>query len=178
MPARVLFNPVAVWKINPVAVWKRALPVALASAALCLPAGAAMASPARGNGCEALTGTDGGQTVCIGTLPSSRSKVVLKSQNGSGEHGVAVVTFGFHETKVVITLNGAPAGVGQPARIRRGGCFGPTVSSLGNIVNGKHSVKIGPLPHVSGYSIVVHSSTAPGAGIVACGVIPPHHKSR
>jgi hypothetical protein len=169
MTARVLFNQVALSR--------RALPVALASAALCFPAAVATASPERGKECEAATRTDGGQTVCIGTLPSSRSKVVLKGWKGSGEHGVAVVTFGFHETKVVITLNGAPTGVGQPARIRRGGCFGPTVSSLGNVVNGKHSVRVGPLPHVAGYSIVVHASTVPGAALVACGIIPAHLKS-
>jgi hypothetical protein len=155
--------------------WGRALLPALASAAVCLPVVGASAAPSRGSKCEVAGRTDGGQTVCIGTLPASRSTVTLKSQNGSSEHGVAVVTFGFHQTKVVITLSGAPAGVRQPARIRRGGCLGPSVSSLGNVVNGKRSAKVGPLPHVSGYSIVVHASTAPGAAIVACGVIPPYH---
>jgi hypothetical protein len=150
------------------------MPVVLASAGLCVPAGAASASPAGADECEAF----GPQTVCVGTLPASQSKVVLKGWNGSGERGVAVVTFGFHETRVVITLRGAPAGSAQPARIRRGGCFGPTVARLGTVVNGRNSAKAGPLPHVAGYSLVVHASSAPGAALVACGVIPPHSKSR
>ncbi|HKP18677.1 MAG TPA: hypothetical protein VJT84_09365 [Gaiellaceae bacterium] len=147
---------------------------AVAATALCVPAGAASASPAGADECEAF----GPQTVCVGALPTSQSKVVLKGWKGSGEQGLAVVSFGFHETKVVITLRGAPAGVAQPVQIRRGGCFGPTVVRLGTIVNGRHSVKVGPLPHVAGYSIVVHASSAPGAALVACGVIPPHTKTR
>jgi hypothetical protein len=140
--------------------------------------GAASGSPDRRSACEAATGVDGGRIVCLGSLPSSHARVVLKSRNGSSERGIALVTHGFHETKVVIRLTGAPSGVGQPARIRRGGCLGKTLVSLGNVVNGRRLAKVAPIPHVSGFAIVVHASTTDGAEIVACGVVPRHHRRR
>jgi hypothetical protein len=157
---------------------RRLSALAAPAAAVCLTAAAANASPSRGNDCEAVAKNERGQTVCLGVLPSSHSTVKLKSFNGSGEHGVAAVTFGLHETKVVITLKGAPHGVRQLARIRRGGCFGRSGLILGNVANGQNFAKVGPLPHVSGYSIVIHASTVQGARIVACGVIPRHHRHR
>jgi hypothetical protein len=113
----------------------------------------------------------------VGTLPSSRARVVLKSRNGSGEHGVARVTFGLHQTKVVIQLSGAPSGVTQPAQILRGGCSGRVMARLGNVANGRSVAKVKPLKHLSGLAIAVHASNAEGALLVACGVIPRRHTS-
>jgi hypothetical protein len=149
----------------------------LVALAATLAAGVARGAPFRGTDCEAEPGPDSGQINCVGTLPSSHSTVALKEFHGSGEHGLAAVIFGLHETKVDITLKGAPAGVAQPARIRRGGCFGTSGLSLGSVVGGRHTAKVDPLPHVSGYSIVIYASATRRA-IVACGVIPPHHHAR
>ena len=152
----------------------RVLLTGFAAAAL---SGLAVAgASARVADCDAVAPADAPRIVCIGTLPSSHATVALRSFNGSGQHGVAEVTFGFHETKVVISLEGAPAGVAQPARIRRGGCFGTSGLDLGAVVDGKRSARVVPLPHVSGYSIVVYASAR--HAIVACGVIQPHHGSR
>ena len=131
----------------------------VASIAASVTAGAA----ARSGECEAAG------KVCLGTLPSSHSRVVLKSVNGSSEHGVAEITFGFHETKVVLRLRGAPAGA-QAVHVLAGGCAGKVVKRLGAIVGGRGTRSAGPLRHVSGYAIAVRSSTA-GSAIVACGVV-------
>jgi hypothetical protein len=147
----------------------RVLVFALAAAAFAVAAGGA---PASVGDCDAV----GPRVVCIGTLPSSHSTVALKPFHGSGQHGVAEVTFGLHETQVVISLQGAPAGVAQPARIRRGGCFGTSGIDLGAVVGGRRTARVDPLPHVSGYSIVIYASATMRA-IVACGVIPTHHRS-
>jgi hypothetical protein len=121
---------------------------------------------ARGNECEAVG------KVCLGTLPSSHTRVVMKSRNGSSERGVAGVTLGFHETKVAFRLTGAPAGVRQSVRVLRGGCGGKVLLHLGSIVNGRGVTRANPIQHLSGYAIVVHETTANGARIVACGVVP------
>jgi hypothetical protein len=150
------------------------VPALVVAAVAALLTGAASGSPARSTQCEVATGAD---WVCIGTLPSSRAKVVLKSRNGSSERGLARVTFGFHQTKVVIRLSGAPSGVSQPAQILRGGCSGRVLARLGSVVNGRSLAKVKPLKHLSGLAIAVHASTAEGAPVVACGVIPRHHRS-
>jgi hypothetical protein len=121
---------------------------------------------------------DRGQANCVGTLPASRRRVVLKSRNGSSEHGVAFLTFGLHQTKVEISLTGAPPGVRQPAHIRKGGCLGRIVARLGSVVSGRRLAKVARLVHRSGFAIVVRASTAEGAAVVACGLIPRHHRTR
>jgi hypothetical protein len=109
--------------------------------------------------------------VCLGSLPPSQKRVILKSRNGSGEHGVAAVTLGLHETKVVFRLTGAPAGVRQTARILKGGCGGKVLQWLGTIVDGKGVARADPLSRLSGFAIVVHATSDSGAAIVACGVV-------
>jgi len=149
--------------------------LAFAAVAAVLTSAASGSSSSR-NECEAAARVAGGEWVCVGTVPSSQRRVVLKSRNGSSERGVARVTFGLHQTKVVIRLSGAPSGVRQPALIRKGGCLGRILTRLGNIANGTTLAQVKPLLHRSGLAIVVHASTAKGAEVVACGVIPRHHK--
>jgi hypothetical protein len=139
-----------------------------AAAAAVVAAGA----QARGTECEAVG------KVCLGTLPSSHTRVVLKSRNGSSERGVAGVTLGFHETKVVFRLSGAPRGVRQTVNIRRGGCAGKVLRRLGSILDGRGVTRANPMAHLSGYAVVVHETTADGARIVACGVVPRYVPKR
>jgi hypothetical protein len=138
------------------------------AATLVAAAAAAMAAGASAhNGeCEAAG------RVCLGTLPSSHAHVVLNSQNGSSERGVARITLGFHETQVVFRLKGAPAGIRQAVNVLKGGCGGKLLVRLGSIVGGKGIARGNPIEHLSGYAIVVHETTAGGARIVACGVVP------
>ena len=139
------------------------------AAAAAIGAGGAQA---RGNECEAVG------KVCLGTLPSSHTRVVLKSRNGSSERGVAGVTLGFHETKVVFRLTGAPRGVRQTVNIRRGGCAGKVLRHLGSIVDGRGITRANAMQHLSGYAVVVHETTAAGARVVACGVVPRYVPKR
>jgi hypothetical protein len=103
---------------------------------------------------------------------------VLKSRNSSSERGVARVTLGFHETQVVFRLKGAPAGVRQAVDVLRGGCGGKLLARLGSIVDGRGIARGNPIGHLSGYAIVVRETTAGGAQIVACGVVPPYVPKR
>ena len=114
--------------------------------------------------------------VCLGTSTAGHISVVIRSRNGFREHGVAELTLGVHELKVVIRLSGAPAGASQPAHLHAGGCAGDhkVISSLGSVVNGRRAATLGPR-RVRGLSIDVHESTAEGAAVVACGVIPRRH---
>jgi hypothetical protein len=125
--------------------------------------------------CEAAAQPAGGANACYGTIPPVRTRVLLQSLSGSQEHGVAWITFGLHETNVVIRLKGAPTDVKQPARLYVGGCRGHRgiVYNLGNVVNGRRNVRIESLPRVTGFSIDVREhGRYTSAAVVACGVIP------
>lgn len=156
------------------AIFLLGLPVAAVAAGAAALAGAA---PGRPDDCEAAARGGGGAVVCVGTIPAARSRVVLRSQNGSSEHGVAWVTFGLNETKVVIRLTGAPSGVRQPAHLQTGRCTGPrgAVYPLGTVLDGRRTARIAPLPRYSGFTIAVRESTLAPGTIVACGVIPRRH---
>jgi hypothetical protein len=132
----------------------------------------AAGAPARSGECEAAG------TVCLGTLPSSHARVVLRSRNGSSERGVARMTLGFHQTQVVFRLSGAPEGVRQTVNVLRGGCGGQVLVRLGSILNGKGVARGNPIKHLSGYALVVHETAAAGARIVACGVVPRYVPKR
>jgi hypothetical protein len=110
-------------------------------------------------------------------FPATRFRVVLKSRNGSREHGIALIKFGLHETKVVIRLSGAPQGVRQPAHLHDGRCGSDRkiVAHLGNVVDGRRVARMDPLARVSGFSADIHESTAVGATVIACGVVPRSH---
>jgi hypothetical protein len=129
-------------------------------------------------GAHARTGEcEAAGKVCLGTLPSSHKRVVLRSVNGSGERGVAAVVLGFHETKVTLRLRGAPTGVRQAVHILTGGCGGRILLRLGAILDGKGTRRAGPISHLSGYAIAVHAST-PDTAVVACGVVPRYVPKR
>ena len=132
----------------------------------------AAGAPARSGECEAAG------KVCLGTLPSSHARVVLRSRNGSREQGVARITLGFHQTQVDFSLSRAPGGVRQTVNLLRGGCGGKVLLRLGSILNGKGVARGDPIEHLSGYAIVVHETTAGGARIVACGVVPRYVPKR
>jgi hypothetical protein len=142
---------------------KLALAAALAALAVALAAGA----PAGTKECEAAG------KVCLGTLPSSRARVVLASLNGSAERGVAVVTFGFHETRAVVRLRGAPAGSRQAVRILKGGCRGKLHLKLGTVVGGRGVVRGQEIAHLSGLALAIHATADPTSPVVACGRVPP-----
>ncbi len=149
---------------------RRALTALVAAAAVA--AVVTAPAPARGNECEAAG------KVCLGTLPSSHARILLKSRNGSSERGVARMTLGFHETQVAFSLSGAPQGVRQAVNVLRGGCGGKVLVRLGSILNGKGVARGDPIKHLSGYALVVHETTATGARIVACGVVPRYVPKR
>jgi hypothetical protein len=111
--------------------------------------------------------------VCLGTLPALRTRVVLTSRNGFHVHGVAWVKFGLHETVVVIRLKGMRRGLSRPAQLRVGGCWGRgAVYRLGNVVSGRRTASIEPVPF-TGISIVVgESKSTDRAAVIACGMIP------
>jgi hypothetical protein len=144
--------------ISIIGIVRRTLAVLLAAAAAGVVAAGA---PARSGECEVAG------TVCLGTLPSSHTRVVLKSRNGSSERGTAGIVLGFHETKVTFRLNGAPPGVRQAVNVLRGGCGGKLLLRLGSIVDGKGVKRANPIRHLSGYAIVVHETTDGDARIVA-----------
>jgi hypothetical protein len=104
--------------------------------------------------------------------------VTLKSLNGSGERGVAAVTLGLHQTKVVFRLTGAPAGVRQTVNLLKGGCGGRVLLRLGTIVNGRGVVRANSISRLSGFAIAVHASSGTGAAIAACAVVRAHRLPR
>jgi hypothetical protein len=112
--------------------------------------------------------------VCFGTLPSFKTRIALTARGGSDEHGVASITFGLHETVVAIRLRGPATGRGRAAFLRLGGCWGRSVLfALGRVVHGERVARVGPVPRVTGISVVVRTHTRDGDAVVACGAIPP-----
>lgn len=116
-----------------------------------------------------------GTSRCYGTLPPLRRTVVLTSRNGSGQRGVAQITFGIHQTKVVLTLRGAASGARQAAHLHSGACGakGPIVFDLGDVVNGRRAVTLDPFTKkIKRFSVDVHASSAGRSPVVACGTKP------
>jgi hypothetical protein len=143
-----------------------ALGVATAVAATAVGAGAApqgecdVAAPAAGT------------KRCYGTLPPVRTTLVLTSRNRSGQRGVAQITFGIHQTKVVLKLRGVASGARQAAHLHAGACGakGATIFDLGTVVNGQRTVTLDPFTQkVKRFSIDVHASSADDSPVVACG---------
>ena len=103
--------------------------------------------------------------------------VQLTPQNNSGESGNAVLTDAGPKTKVVVTITGAPAGVGQPLHVHKGTCaqLDPKPAyGLTTLTNGKSEtmidVPIGDLRQ--GYAINGHKSAQEASTYVFCGNIP------
>jgi Cu/Zn superoxide dismutase len=106
--------------------------------------------------------------------------VKLSPQNKSGESGTARLTPQGDQTKVEITLKGAPKGVAQPAHIHDGTCakLDPKPKhGLENVVDGKSTttlpVKLDALLSGGRTAINVHKSTDDIKTYVACGNIRP-----
>lgn len=108
---------------------------------------------------------------------SSSATIDLGEQNGSGESGTAMLTADGGKTKVVISLDGAPAGTPQPAHIHKGSCakLDPTPAyGLTNVVDGKSTTEVDePLDELEheDYAINVHRSGTDLKTYVACGDI-------
>jgi hypothetical protein len=150
--------------------------IALGALAAAVVVAASPAAAERQGACVAVARGDRGAIVCIGA-PPNMARVVLRSRNGSAQRGLAVITFGLHQTKVVIRLRGAPQGVGQPAYLYEGSCrgAGKAVAFLGLVRNGRRVALADPVPHVSGYSVKIRESTAAGARVIACGEVLHGH---
>jgi hypothetical protein len=102
----------------------------------------------------------------------------LAAQNNSGETGTATLTkAGDNQTKVVLDVKGAPAGVSQPVHIHKGTCDKldpkPTYP-LSPLVNGKSestiSASLDSLEK-GGYAINGHKSAQEASTYVFCGDI-------
>lgn len=104
--------------------------------------------------------------------------VKLAPRNNSGESGIAsLVKAGDHETKVVMTVKGAPAGVSQPAHIHKGTCDeldAKPAFPLSPVVGGKSETTVkASLEDLrkGGYVINGHKSAQEASTYVFCGTI-------
>ena len=102
--------------------------------------------------------------------------VPLTPLNNSGESGNAVLSEEGAKTKVVVTINGAPAGVGQPVHVHKGTCaqLDPQPAfGLTTLTDGKSTtvidVAIGDLRNR--YAINGHKSAQDANTYVFCGNI-------
>lgn len=104
--------------------------------------------------------------------------IILDTQNNSGETG----TVEFHDqgdgtTHVMISIQGAPAGVEQPAHIHEGTCANLNATPkypLTTVVAGKSETMVDvPLSELMGkpYAVNVHKSGQESQVYVACGNI-------
>jgi hypothetical protein len=104
--------------------------------------------------------------------------VQLTPQNNSGESGTAILTEVGAKTKVVVAINGAPAGVAQPLHVHKGTCgnINPAPAfGLTTLANGKSETTIDiPLTQLQqgGYAINGHKSAQEAQTYVFCGNIP------
>jgi hypothetical protein len=104
--------------------------------------------------------------------------VQLTPQNNSGESGSATLTEQGAKTKVVVAINGAPAGVAQPLHIHKGTCaqLDPKPAyGLTTLTDGKSEttvdVSLNAL-QVGGFAINGHKSAQDANTYVFCGNIP------
>ena len=104
--------------------------------------------------------------------------IQLTPQNNSGESGTAVLTEVGAKTKVVVAVNGAPAGVAQPMHIHKGTCanLDPAPAfGLTTLTDGKSETTVDvPLTNLQqgGYAINGHKSAQDAKTYVFCGNIP------
>ena len=102
----------------------------------------------------------------------------LAAQNNSGETGTATLTkAGDNQTKVVLDVKGAPAGVSQPVHIHKGTCdkldAKPTYP-LSPLVNGKSETMVNASLdslEKGGFAINGHKSAQEVSTYVFCGPI-------
>jgi hypothetical protein len=104
--------------------------------------------------------------------------VQLTPQNNSGESGTATLTEVGAKTKVVVAVNGAPAGVAQPLHVHKGPCakLDPKPAyGLTTLTNGKSETTIDvPLMQLQtgGFAVNGHKSAQEANTYVFCGNIP------
>jgi hypothetical protein len=105
-------------------------------------------------------------------------RVPLTQQNGSGESGTATLTEEGSKTKVVVAINGAPAGVAQPLHVHKGTCANLDAApayGLTTLTDGKSETTIDvPLTALQqgNYAINGHKSAQEAKVYVFCGNIP------
>lgn len=110
--------------------------------------------------------------------------VKIGAQNKSGETGTAKLTPEGDQTKVEISLKGAPKGVSQPAHVHEGTCakLDPKPKyALSNVVDGKSTTTIPvKMEDLQGgnMAINVHKSAEEVKTYVACGDIKGKGKSK
>ena len=111
-------------------------------------------------------------------LAADTASTQLQPQNNSGESGTATLTkAGDNQTKVVLEVQGAPAGVSQPVHIHKGTCskLDPKPAyPLSPVVNGKSETTIkASLDSLQkgGYAINGHKSAQEASTYVFCGDI-------
>jgi hypothetical protein len=102
----------------------------------------------------------------------------LAAQNNSGETGTATLTkAGDNQTKVVLDVKGAPAGVSQPVHIHKGTCdkLDPKPAyPLSPLVSGKSESTVNASLdslEKGGYAINGHKSAQEASTYVFCGGI-------
>jgi hypothetical protein len=111
-------------------------------------------------------------------LAADSASVKLAPQNSSGESGTATLTkAGENQTKVVLDVKGAPAGVTQPVHIHKGTCenLDPKPAyPLSPVVNGKSETTVNASLdslEKGGYAINGHKSAQEAKTYVFCGPI-------
>ena len=104
--------------------------------------------------------------------------VQLTPQNNSGESGTATLTEDGSKTKVVVAINGAPAGVPQPLHVHKGTCAQLTPApayGLTTLADGKSETTIDvtlTALQQGGFAINGHKSAQEASTYVFCGNIP------
>jgi hypothetical protein len=122
-------------------------------------------------GILAIAGTGPAQAAGPVTVP-------LTPQNSSGETGTATLTPDGNKTKVVVAINGSPAGAAQPLHVHKGTCtkLDPAPAyGLTTLSNGKSETTIDvPLNtlQTGAFAINGHKSAQDAKTYVFCGNIP------
>ena len=111
-------------------------------------------------------------------LAADSATAELKAQNNSNETGTATLTkAGDKKTKVVLTVEGAPAGVNQPVHIHKGTCANldpKPAFPLSPVVKGKSETTVNASLEdlqKGGYAINGHKSAKEASTYVFCGDI-------
>jgi hypothetical protein len=111
-------------------------------------------------------------------LAADSASTKLQPQNNSGESGTATLTkAGDNQTKVVLEVQGAPAGTPQPVHIHKGTCakLDPKPAyPLSPVMNGKSETTVNASLESlekGGYAINGHKSAQEVSTYVFCGNI-------
>jgi hypothetical protein len=111
-------------------------------------------------------------------LAADSAAIKLQPQNNSGESGTATLTrAGDAQTKVVLEVQGTPAGTPQPVHIHKGSCakLDPKPAyPLSPVTNGKSETTVNASLdslQKGGYAINGHKSAQEASTYVFCGDI-------